>query len=273
MDCPFCGHDATKVLDTRLCRGDRVRKRRCAGCGGRFSTAERITVEYLKVRKRDGRVEPFSRAKLRAGVRQAALGTGLTVDDVDRVVARVLEILQPEAPDIPVPGKEIGDLVLDQLRGGGPESDVALARYAMVFLGGTKYSRGFRGLEDLLEWLEQTYGPPRVDVSGSTPRAVVKRDGRVEPFHVGKVTAGVVRAAKGRGSASVVDKLAWVATRRVVDELRGQALVTSQQVAAEVLRVLRDQDAVAYLRYAAAVKRYRSVGDLWMDALALRDAR
>ncbi|GAB3795569.1 hypothetical protein GCM10027605_01830 [Micromonospora zhanjiangensis] len=56
------------------------------------------------------------------------------------------------------------------------------------------------------------------------------------------------------------------ATTQVQEALRGQALVTSQQIAAETLNVLRSLDSLVYLRYASAVKRYRSVDDFWLDA-------
>lgn len=64
MTCPSCGSNNTKVLDSRPSKGQVVRRRVCMECGHRFTTAERITAEYMRVRKRDGRVEAFNRAKL-----------------------------------------------------------------------------------------------------------------------------------------------------------------------------------------------------------------
>lgn len=270
MDCPFCGHETTKVLDTRTCRGDRIRKRRCVKCGNRFSTAERITVEYIRVRKRDGRVEPFSRSKLRLSVLRAVAGLGLTPEDIDIFVGRVLEVLQPDAPDIPVPTKEIGDLVLQQMQASVAIADVARIRYAMVFLGGTSFSRGFRGTEDFLEWLEMDYGPSRVAATAATPYLVVKRSGRLEPFDEGKLVASVAAAAKGRGTEAQTKSLGRAVNSHVIEQLCGQGLVTSQQIAAEVLKVVRKHDTITYLRYAAVVKRYQSVDDVWRDALGLR---
>lgn len=46
LRCPECGHDVTKVLDTRIRDrdGSRLRRRRdCCGCGARFSTVETLS--------------------------------------------------------------------------------------------------------------------------------------------------------------------------------------------------------------------------------------
>jgi Predicted transcriptional regulator, consists of a Zn-ribbon and ATP-cone domains len=252
MDCPFCGSESTKVLDTRICRGDRVRKRQCGSCRRRFSTAERITVEYMRVRKRDGRVEPFSRAKLRRSLLRAATGIDISTSEIDTVVNRVLEILQPDAPDVPVPSRQIGELVIEQMHGRDQRLDVVRFRYASLFLGGDLGGAGRHGIDDLIKWLEQEYGPPRANrPRDAVPRIVVKRDGRTEPFAVEKIVASVAAAARGRIGTN---RVARTVSLSAVHELRGQDIVTSQQIAAEVLRRLRTVDAVAYLRYAAAAK-------------------
>ena len=42
MHCPFCGHEETKVTDSRLAgEGTQIRRRReCLSCGERFTTFE-----------------------------------------------------------------------------------------------------------------------------------------------------------------------------------------------------------------------------------------
>lgn len=268
MKCPFCGSDSTKVKDTRPCKGDTIRKRVCVGCGKRFSTAERITAEYMRVRKRNGNTEPFSRAKIRKGILKAAAGSDLSPADLNAFVDRVIQILQPDAPDIPIPSKDIGELVLQQFQGSAA-TDVARIRFAMVFRGRKTQSGGFRRLTEFIGWLEDEYGPSRVARPDTTPWVVVKRSGKVEPFQMQKLSRGIGVAAKGRGTEDQVRSLALNVTSTVGRELHGQAMVTSQQIAAEVLKALRQLDPVAYLRYAAAVKRYRSVDDFWMDAFGL----
>lgn len=269
MKCPFCGSDSTKVKDTRPCRGDTIRKRVCVSCSKRFSTAERITAEYMQVRKRDGTTEPFSRAKIRNGILKAAAGSDLSPADLNAFVDRVVQILQPDAPDIPISSRDIGKLVLQQLQGSAA-TDVVRIRFAMVFHGRTTQTDGFRRLPDFEEWLADEYGPPRVARPESTPWVVIKRSGKVEPFQLEKLSRGVGAAAKGRGTEDQVRSIAHNVTSTVTRELRGQSLVTSQQIAAEVLKALRQLDQIAYLRYAAAVKRYRSVDDFWLDVFGLQ---
>ena len=74
MQCPKCSHPDTKVLDTRLGKGNSSirRRRQCLQCGHRFTTIEAILREGLVVLKRDGRREDFDRAKLLTGIRRAA---------------------------------------------------------------------------------------------------------------------------------------------------------------------------------------------------------
>ena len=268
MKCPFCGSDSTKVKDTRPCKGDTIRKRVCTSCSKRFSTAERITAEYMQVRKRDGRTEPFTRAKIRKGILKAAAGSDLSPADLNAFVDRVIQILQPDAPDIPIASTDIGKLVLQQLQGSAA-TDVVRIRFAMVFHGRGNSAGGFRRLSDFEDWLADEYGNARVAQPESTPWVVVKRNGKAEQFEQEKLSRGIGRAAKGRGTEDQVRSLAHNVTSTVTRELAGQALVTSQQIAGEVLKALRQLDPMAYLRYAAAVKRYRSVDDFWLDVFAL----
>ena len=66
MRCPYCGHDDTQVRDSRATDDNNAirRRRHCAGCGGRFTTFERVQLRELYVVKRTGRRVPFDRDKL-----------------------------------------------------------------------------------------------------------------------------------------------------------------------------------------------------------------
>src|SRR6266540_3324758 len=165
--------------------------------------------------------------------------------------------------------RDIGRIVLQQLQGSTTITDVVRIRYAMVFLGKRTQSTGFHRLSDFLGWLEAEYGPPRVIEPESTPWVVLKRSGKVEPFWTEKLIRSIDVAAEGRGTDEQVRSLALNVTSVVKDQLKGQTLVTSQQIGAEALKALRQLDPLAYLRYASAVKRYRSVDDFWLDALGL----
>ena len=69
MRCPYCGSVDDKVVESRtLGQGDCIRRRReCLSCGYRFTSYERIEEKPLMVVKRNGRREPFDRAKLERG--------------------------------------------------------------------------------------------------------------------------------------------------------------------------------------------------------------
>jgi transcriptional repressor NrdR len=61
MRCPFCGHDDSQVKDSRPTEDNSAirRRRQCEGCGGRFTTFERIQLRELTVIKSEGKREPF----------------------------------------------------------------------------------------------------------------------------------------------------------------------------------------------------------------------
>ena len=70
MRCPYCGNDDTQVKDSRPTEdSNAIRRRRvCNGCGGRFTTFERVQLRDLVVVKKSGRKVPFDREKLSRSV-------------------------------------------------------------------------------------------------------------------------------------------------------------------------------------------------------------
>ncbi len=63
VECPYCGSDS-RVLDSRGGRDTVRRRRECLACARRFTTYERLAPSEIRVVKRDGATEPFSREKL-----------------------------------------------------------------------------------------------------------------------------------------------------------------------------------------------------------------
>ena len=90
MRCPFCRHLDSRVVDSReMDDGAAIRRRRsCQSCGRRFTTVESA---ILQVVKRTGVTEPFSRAKVVAGVRKACQGRPVGEDDLALLAHRVEE--------------------------------------------------------------------------------------------------------------------------------------------------------------------------------------
>src|SRR5213596_1390443 len=74
MRCPSCGHEDTRVVDSREAEdGDSIRRRRaCDSCGERFTTRERSESARIQVVKRDGTRQEFDRRKLGSAIEKAA---------------------------------------------------------------------------------------------------------------------------------------------------------------------------------------------------------
>ena len=128
MRCPFCRHADTRVVDSRDANdGDAIRRRRnCPECGKRFTTTELTT---LAVVKRSGVTEPFSRAKVIAGVRKACQGRPVDEDALALLAQRVEETIRASGA-AEVPADEVGLAILAPLR---QLDDVAYLRFASVY--------------------------------------------------------------------------------------------------------------------------------------------
>lgn len=129
MRCPFCQHDDSRVLDSRVCEdGTAIRRRRqCPMCERRFTTIERM---QMTVHKRNGIEEPFSRDKVIRGVRNACKGRPVTDADLALLGQRVEDGLRARGV-AEIPSEEIGLAILGPLR----ELDsIAYLRFASVHL-------------------------------------------------------------------------------------------------------------------------------------------
>ena len=69
MRCPFCKHEDTAVIDTRMSEdGESVRRRReCEACDKRFTTYERVELAMPAVVKANGYRTAYDREKVRTG--------------------------------------------------------------------------------------------------------------------------------------------------------------------------------------------------------------
>jgi transcriptional repressor NrdR len=110
------------------------RRRQCPECGRRFTTVETAA---LSVVKRSGVTEPFSRAKVLAGVRKACQGRPVTEDDLALLAQRVEETVRTSG-SAEVDAHEVGLAVLEPLR---QLDEVAYLRFASVY-------QAFDSLED-----------------------------------------------------------------------------------------------------------------------------
>ena len=131
MKCPFCGAMDNSVVDSRLSReGESIRRRRkCRGCEARFTTHERVEESLPVVVKRDGRREPFDRAKLVGGLQKACEKRPVPMMELDAFVDGLIQKLM-ETPSREVASTEIGRETIAFLRRIDP---VAYIRFASVY--------------------------------------------------------------------------------------------------------------------------------------------
>ena len=131
MNCPWCHHPDTRVADTRVAEeGSVIRRRReCPQCGRRFTTYERPAEAHLRVRKKDGRREPFDRGTLLAGIQKACEKRPVSSERIEALVEDIERDLREELAD-EVPSADIGRLVMDRLRA---LDEVAYVRFASVY--------------------------------------------------------------------------------------------------------------------------------------------
>ena len=131
MKCPFCGRDASRVIDSRPADDNcSIRRRRvCDACGRRFTTYEKIETIPLVVIKKDRTREAFDRGKIEAGVMRACYKRAIPMEQVTGVVNAVeTEVYNREEKEIE--SKIIGELVMDQLE---KLDAVAYVRFASVY--------------------------------------------------------------------------------------------------------------------------------------------
>jgi len=132
MQCPFCQHADTRVIDSRLAHeGEQVRRRReCASCGERFTTYEVATdLAMPRIVKRDRSRELFSDDKLRDGVMRALEKRPVETEAVDAAVERIKRRLRGSS-EREVDSRQLGEWVMGELRG---LDEVAYIRFASVY--------------------------------------------------------------------------------------------------------------------------------------------
>jgi transcriptional repressor NrdR len=131
MWCPFCNHDDTRVVDSRVTGdGMQIRRRReCASCGSRFNTYETPELVAPRVIKAGGIREAFSEDKLRNGMLRALEKRPVETRDVERAIRSLLrEIRSVEEAEIP--STLIGEWVMREL---SQLDQVAYVRFASVY--------------------------------------------------------------------------------------------------------------------------------------------
>ena len=133
MRCPYCGSLDDKVLESRtMANGETIRRRReCTACGYRFTSYERIEEKPLMVVKRNGRRQPFDRAKLEKGIHRALEKRPFSQDMIENIVNETEDkIVIKGKISREITTAEIGEIVLEIL---AQFDKVAYIRFASVY--------------------------------------------------------------------------------------------------------------------------------------------
>ena len=149
MHCPFCQHEDTRVIDSRVSEdGSTIRRRReCEHCNERFNTFEVAELKLPSIVKSDGRREAFDERKLRAGLELALHKRPVGADAVDKLLAAIVESLR-RSGEREVASRRVGEWVMEAL----PALDeVAYVRFASVY-------RQFKDVNEFMEELKLFLG-------------------------------------------------------------------------------------------------------------------
>ena len=129
MHCPYCGHENSRVIDTREVPDGIRRRRECLNCHQRFTTYERIAGINLLVVKRDRSREEFDREKLLKSLRVACHKRQVSAQQLEQAV-RDLETDLYAMGRGEVSSRTIGELVMNKLQ---DIDEVAYVRFASVY--------------------------------------------------------------------------------------------------------------------------------------------
>ena len=110
--------------------GEAIRRRReCLGCKRRFTTYERVDEVLPMLVKKDGRREPFDRAKVFAGLKKACEKRPIGIATLEAVADRVEKRIQ-ERGEAEVQARVVGEEVMAELY---QLDQVAYVRFASVY--------------------------------------------------------------------------------------------------------------------------------------------
>ena len=145
MKCPFCSHDDTRVVDSRLGKeGNNIRRRReCIECERRFTTYERVEETLPLVIKKDGRRETFDRQKIISGIQRACEKRPVSISTIEKVVDQ-MELTLQESGEKEIDASRIGEAVMSALQS---IDEVAYVRFASVY-------RQFRDINEFMSELK-----------------------------------------------------------------------------------------------------------------------
>lgn len=131
MNCPYCEHPESKVIDSRPHdNGFSIRRRReCVGCQRRFTTYEVVESTPIMVVKRDNTRETFEKSKLLRGLIRACEKRPVSMEVLEQI-AQNIEVELQNSLEKEIASKTIGEMVMESLK---IVDKVAYVRFASVY--------------------------------------------------------------------------------------------------------------------------------------------
>lgn len=146
MNCPFCHHPDSKVIDSRESQeGELIRRRReCEKCQERFTTYERVEEIFPAVIKKDGRREIFDPKKILEGIRKACEKRPIAIATLENLVHQVTRwVLEQQVEEID--SEKIGEKVMEKIHA---LDEIAYVRFASVY-------RSFKDINEFMKELKE----------------------------------------------------------------------------------------------------------------------
>jgi transcriptional repressor NrdR len=119
------------------------RRRECLHCKRRYTTYERLEEMGIKVVKKDGVREPFSREKIRAGLGKACWKRPISDEQIEGIVGHVESYIYASG-ESEIESSKVGQLVMERL---AEVDEVAYVRFASVY-------RRFKDVRDFVDELQ-----------------------------------------------------------------------------------------------------------------------
>ena len=143
MYCPFCQHDDTRVIDSRVSEdGSSIRRRReCGRCGERFNTLETAELKLPMVVKGDGRRESFDVDKLRLSMQRALHKRPVAEEQIESALRHIVQQART-CGERELASRQLGDFVMAQMR-------------LLDHIGYVRFASVYRRFEDVSEFREE----------------------------------------------------------------------------------------------------------------------
>lgn len=144
MKCIFCGHEDSKVVDSRSAEDTNAirRRRECLKCGKRFTTYEMVESSPILVIKNDNSRQAFDPQKIKKGIIKSCEKRPVSMTQIDDIIAEIEKKISNSLVQ-EIKSSEIGEMVMESLR---KIDEISYVRFAAVY-------RRFKDISTFIDFL------------------------------------------------------------------------------------------------------------------------